>query len=219
MPSGNMKRWARGAAELALPIVFAISGCGEKLCVEGLDIGTTYKVTVLEPANANSQYGVQTSGGPYSQGPDFGVAVSVGETCGSGFDLVAGSTFLLEPVSKEDRMACYGLVGDVSSLQGTQDVQLAQQPFGPMMGGGDFLSTQTYEIQKGGCSGQWQVSLESTGSPPLNTPVPGEYPPVVILRTFHPSASTDIQSCLLPDSKLMEYGYCDDYFVVKLEKT
>jgi hypothetical protein len=219
MPSGNMKRWARGAAELALPIVFAISGCGEKLCVEGLDIGTTYKVTVLEPANANSQYGVQTSGGPYSQGPDFGVGVSSGETCGAGFDLVAGSTFLLEPVSKEDRMDCYGLVGDVSSLQGTQDVQLAQQPFGPMMGGGDFLSTQTYEMQKGGCSGQWQLDFDSSGSPPLNTPVPGEYPPVVLQRTFQPSDTTDIQSCLLPASKLAEYGYCSDGFIVKLEKT
>jgi hypothetical protein len=214
-----MKRRLRFAAKTAVLIACASPGCGEKLCVQGLDIGTTYKVTVLEPANANSQYGVQTSGGPYSQGPDFGVGVSSGETCGAGFDLVAGSTFLLDPVSKRDLMTCYGLVGDVFSVQGTQGEQLVQQLSGPTMNAGGFLSTQTYEIQKGGCSGQWQLSLYSTGSFPLNTPVPGEYPPVVLQRTCQPSDTTDIQSCLLPDSKLMEYGYCEDAFVVKLEKT
>jgi len=51
----------------------------------------------------------------------------------------------------------------------------------------------------------------------LNAPVPGKYPPVVLQRTF--SDAADIQSCLLPDSKLMEYSYCSDFFVVKLEKT
>jgi hypothetical protein len=216
-----MKRRLRFAAKTAVLIACASPGCGEKLCVEGLEIGTTYKVTVLEPANANSQYGVQTSGGPYSQGPDFGIGESVLDvsTCGAGFDLVAGATFLLEPVSKEDLMACYGLVGDVSSLQGTQGVQLVQQLSGPTMNVGDFLSTQTYEIQKGGCSGQWQLSLDSSGSPPLNAPVPGEYPPVLIFRTFEPSATIELQACLLPDSKLTASGWCEDYFVVKLEKT
>jgi hypothetical protein len=86
-------------------------------------------------------------------------------------------------------------------------------------GAADFLFTERYEFQKGGCSGQWQLRLYSSGSPPLNTPVPGEYPPVLVLRTFQPSDTTDIQSCLLPESKLAEHGYCSDYFVVKLEKT
>jgi len=213
------KRRARFAAETAA-LVACVSSCGdERLCVEGLDIGTTYKVTVLEPADVNSQYGVQTSQGPYSQGPDFGIGISVpdAETCGADFDFVAGSTFLLEPVSKRDLMACYGLVGDVSSLQGAPGLQLAEQLLGPTSGGGDILSTQTYEIHSGACSGQWQLSLYSTGSPPLNAPVPGKYPPVVLQRTF--SDAADIQSCLLPDSKLMEYSYCSDFFVVKLEKT
>ena len=211
-----MKRRARFAAETAA-LVACVSSCGdEKFCVEGLDIGTTYRVTVLEPADANSQYGVQTS-----QGPDFGIGISVlgFSTCGAGFDLQAGSTFLLEPVSKEDLMACYGLVGDVSSVQGAPGLQLGQQLSGPTRGGGNFLSTQTYEIQKAGCSGQWQFSLYSSNSPPLNTPVPGEYPPVLIFRTFEPSATIELQTCLLPDSKLMASGSCEDFFVVKLEKT
>jgi hypothetical protein len=95
------------------------SGCDERFCVEGLDIGTTYKVTVLEPADANSQYGVQTS-----QGRNFGRNTSGAQSCGAGFDLVAGSTFLLRPVSKKDLMSCYGRIGDVSDLQGVQDAQL-----------------------------------------------------------------------------------------------
>jgi hypothetical protein len=191
------------------------SGCDEKFCVEGLDIGTTYKVTVLEPADANSQYGVQTSGGP-----EFGIGMSVlgFPTCGAGFDLVAGTTFLVRPVSKVDLMSCYGRIGDVSDLQGAQGV-LTQQVSGLVWGGGDLLRTETYSFQKGGCSGQWQLNFFSSNSPPLDIPVPGEYPPVVIIWTFHPSDTTDIQSCLLPDSKLAEYGYCSDGFVVKLEKT
>ena len=215
MPGGNMKRWARVAAEISMPVLVACAnlGCGEKFCVEGLDMGTTYKVTVLEPADANSQYGVQTS-----QGPDFGVAVSSGETCGAGFDLVAGTTFLVRPVSKVDLMSCYGRIGDVSDLQGAQGV-LTQQVSGPVWGGGDLLRTETYSFQKGGCSGQWQLNFFSSNGPPLDIPVPGEYPPVVIIWTFHPSDTTDIQSCMLPDSKLAEYGYCSDGFIVKLEKT
>jgi hypothetical protein len=199
-------------------VVCVNAGCDKKLCVEGLNIGTTYKVTVLEPADSNSQYGVQIS---ISQGRDFGIGGSVLDvsTCGAGFDLVAGSTFLLKPVSKEDMMACYGFIGDVSSLEGAQGAQLARQLSGPTMGSGNLLWTETYEFQKGACSGQWQFSLYSSNSPPLNTPVPGEYPPVLLLRKFEPYTTTDLQSCLLPDSKLTGSSTCEDYFVVKLEKT
>ena len=102
MPFEKRKRWqGLSARVIALGLVASASSCGEKFCVEGLDIGTTYRVTVLEPANANSQYGVQTS-----NGPDFGIGMSISDfpTCGAGFDFVAGSTFLIEPVSWSRQM-------------------------------------------------------------------------------------------------------------------
>ena len=80
-------------------------------CVEGLDLGTTYRVTVLEPADANSQYGVQTS-----HGLDFGTPVETADTCGVGFDFVSGSTFLIRPVSKADLMGCYGRTANPSEV-------------------------------------------------------------------------------------------------------
>jgi len=196
------------------------SGCDKKFCEDGLDLGTTYKVTVLERADANSQYGVQTPQGPYSQGPDFGVGFYVrdAETCGASFDLVAGSTFLLRPVSKEDLMSCYGRIGEVSDLRGAQGV-LTQQVSAPEWSGGDLLRTDLYNFQKGGCSGQWQLNFFSSHSPPLNPPVPGEYPPVLIYRTFQPTGTIGTQSCPLLDPNVAVSKSCDDLFVVKLEKT
>jgi hypothetical protein len=85
------------------------------------------------------------------------------------------------------------------------------------------MVTPAFEADRGGgCVGQWDLEFISTHyDSPLKTPVLGEYPPVLLGRTFKPDATTDLQSCLLPDSKLATYGagYCMDYFVVKLEKT
>jgi hypothetical protein len=211
------RQWARSLARmLVLGLVGPATSCGEKkYCADGLDIGTTYLVTVLEPANANSQYGVQTS-----NGPDFGTNIFGAHSCGDGFDLVAGSTFLVRPVARLDLMACYGRIGDVSDVQGAQDLQLLQQVYGPMNASGDLLCTETYEVRKGGCSGQWQLNFYSSHlDSPLNAPVPGQYPPVLLERRFWMTETTDLQSCLLPDSKLTASTSCADYFVVKLEKT
>ena len=209
-----MRRRARLLAQtIVLGLVASVMACGEKkFCVEGLDIGTTYRVTVLEPADANSQYGVQTS-----HGPDFGTYVGGMATCGAGFDLAAGSMFSVRPVARQDLMACYGRMGDVSNIQG---VQLVQKMDGPTFSAGDVLITPIYEIQKGACSGDWALGFTSSHhDSPLTIPVPGAYPPVLMLRTFMLSATTDLQSCLLPDSKLTASSSCEDYFVVKLEKT
>jgi len=213
MPRRSVKRSAGLSVATVVLVACANSGCGEKFCVEGLDIGTTYKVTVLDPANANSQYGVQTS-----QGPSLGTNVSDTQSCGEGFDFVAGATFLIEPISKQDLMGCYGRIAVPSDLGG---VQLAGQTGGPTEGGGVLMQTPTFQASfSDGCVGQWQLGFISVDqAPPLKAPVPGEYPPVLLLRTFQPTGAVASQSCPLLDSKLAVSNSCDDYFVVKLEKT
>lgn len=214
-PCQVAKRRTGISASVAVFAVVAVTpSCSkEKYCVEGLDIGTTYRVTVLEPANANSQYGVQTS-----NGPDFGINLFGTPTCGAGFDFVAGSIFTVEAVSKRDLGAgCYGRVAMPS---GISEIQLGGYQTTTSIQGGVLMQTPMYEADHGGgCVGQWQLGFISPrDEPPLDAPVPGEYPPVLLGRTFQPSPTTDIQSCLLPDSKLAEHGYCTDYFVVALEK-
>ena len=190
----------------------AALGCHDmSYCVEGLDLGTTYRVTVLEPADANSQYGVQTS-----HGRDFGTYVDTSGTCGAGFDFVSGSTFLIDPVSKADLNGCYGRIAIPSEVA---EIQLISQISGST-GGGYMMQTPRFEADRGGgCTGQWQLQFISPrNDPPLNTPVPGEYPPVLMQRTFTAHTSA-VQSCLLPNSALAAHSYCFDDFVVKLEKT
>jgi hypothetical protein len=186
-------------------------GCGRDYCVEGLDIGTKYRVTVLEPANDQSQYGVQAS-----YGRDFGVAVGGGRSCGAGFDFVSGSTFTVEPVSKVDMARCYGrraIPGEIA------EVRLIQED-GYSFQGGTLMVTPVYEIERGaGCIGRWQLGFISPhNAPPLSPPHPGEYPPVILARTFDATDKTDQTSCLLQDSKLVANSYCTDYFVISLEK-
>jgi hypothetical protein len=194
-------------------VAFAASCSKEQYCVEGLDIGTTYQVTVLGPADANSQYGVRTS-----NGPNFGINLFGLPTCGAGFDFVAGSIFTVEPVSKQDLgVGCDGRIAIPSSIT---EIQLGGYQTATSIEGGPLMQTPMYEADHGGgCVGQWQLGFISPrDEPPLDAPVPGEYPPVLLGRTFQPPPTTDIQSCLLPDSKLAEHGYCTDYFVVALEK-
>ncbi len=216
MPCQVARRRARLPASVAvLTVVAATPSCSkEEYCIEGLDIGTTYQVTVLGPADANSQYGVRTS-----NGPNFGINLFGLPTCGAGFDFVAGSIFTVEPVSKQDLgVGCDGRIAIPSRIT---EIQLGDQTTASIEGGGPLMQTPVYGADHGGgCVGKWQLGFTSPrDEPPLDTPVPGGYPPVLLDRTFQPSDTTDIQSCLLPDSKLTEYGYCIDYFVIKLEKT
>ena len=110
-------------------------------CVEGLDLGTTYRVTVLEPADANSQYGVQTS-----HGLDFGTPVETADTCGVGFDFVSGSTFLIRPVSKADLMGCYGRTANPSEVA---EIQLVSEMRGGT-GAGSLMATPAFQVDRGG---------------------------------------------------------------------
>jgi len=97
-------------------------------------------------------------------------------------------------------MACYGRIGYVSDVQ---EVQLVQRMDGLTSSAGDVLIRPEYKIQKGACSGIWELGFTSSHSDsPLKTPVPGAYPPVLMVRTFLSDATTDLQSCLLLDSKL-----------------
>jgi hypothetical protein len=186
-------------------------GCQKEYCVEGLDLGTTYRVTVLEPADTNSQYGIQTS-----HGPDFGTSVDATLTCGAGFDFVSGSTFLIEPISKADFNDCYGRIAVPSEVA---EIQLMSQT-DAYTGGGYLMGTPRFQVDRGGgCVGQWQLTFSSPwDAHPLDVPVPGDYPPVVMVRTFYPEGG-DVQPCLLPNSGLATHTYCIDYFVVKLDKT
>jgi len=192
--------------------VSATLGCRTDFCLAGLDLGTTYRVTVLEPADANGQYAIQTS-----HGPDFGISVDPTLTCGTGFDFVSGSTFLIEPVSKGDINGCWGRIAVPTEVAVIQLVSQTNRP----VAGGEVMGTPIFQVDRGaGCTGEWQLDFLSTRhEPPLNTPVPGEYPPVVLERIFTSPPLAEVQSCLLPNSKLADHRYCIDYFVVKLEKT
>jgi hypothetical protein len=194
------------------------AGCtGEKkFCVDGLDLGTTYQVTVLEPANAQSQYAVQTD-----HGLDFGIGTSINglPTCGSGFDLVAGSAFSVTPFSSQGYVDCYGRIAVPSEVI---EIHLAG-PTNYLASASRLMVTTPFEADHGGgCIGLWELQfIPHVQDSPLKTPIPGDYPPVILLRSFRPYPTTDPQSCLLLDSKLVSrgWGYCSDYFVVKLEKT
>jgi hypothetical protein len=190
--------------------LLVVAGCERSYCVEGLDLGTTYRVTVLGPADANSQYGVKTS-----HGPDFGVRVDPTLTCGAGFDFVSGSTFLIEPVSKTDLSNCDGRIAIPSEVA---EIQLVSQT-DRSVGGGELMATPIFQVDRaGGCTGAWQLDFLSTRhDPPLNAPALGDYPPVLLERRFYPAG--DVQPCLLPNSGLTARTYCIDYFVVKLDRT
>ena len=155
-------------------LVFAALGCDKKYCVEGLDLWTTYQVAVLEPVDSNSQYTVQTS-----HGPDFGLYILEMPTCGRGFDFVAGSTFLIEPISKVDLMGCYGRKAIPSEVN---EIQLVRQNDGPVTGTGELMQTPSFEADRGGgCIGNWILGFFSTNhGTPLQTPVSGEYPPTLL---------------------------------------
>ncbi len=199
-------------ANVALIVgVAATLGCGKMgFCVEGLDLGTTYRVTVLEPADANAQYAVQTS-----RGPDFGMQVDIALTCGVGFDFVAGSTFLIEPVSKTDLNYCWGRAAIPSEVT---EIELVSQMDGSVAGGG-VMGTPGFQVDREGCTGRWQLEFNSPRQdPPLSTPVLGEYPPVLMRRDFTPSPD-ELQSCPSPIPGLSARTTCSDYFVVRLDTT
>jgi hypothetical protein len=203
----------RGVALSIVTVLASLAlGCqGADYCVDGLDLGTTYRVTVLEQANKQSQYGVETS-----YGRDFGVGNSDMEayTCGKGFDFVAGTTFEIRPDSREYLAGCYGRIGTPT---GITEVRLLQQ-LDYAIQGGTLMQSPAYEVEREpGCLGRWQVGFISNHrDPPLSPPVPGAYPPVILGRTFRSNAN--LESCLLPDSQLAARGYCMDYFVIRLDR-
>jgi hypothetical protein len=186
-------------------------GCkGIGYCVDGLELGTTYRVTVLEPANNQSQYGVETS-----YGRDFGIGGAVDEyPCGTGFDFVGGSSFEVEPISKRDLRECYGRMAMPS---GVSEVEILEAVDG-VTGDGRLMVTPRFRVRRGaGCVGIWELGFIShLEDPPLEEPVPGEYPPVLLVRRFNPTSEVDV--CRLQDSRPTSMGNCFDYFVVRIEK-
>ena len=100
------------------------------------------------------------------------------------------------------------------------EIQLVSEMRGGT-GAGSLMATPAFQVDRGGgCTGQWELEFISPRhAPPLNAPTPGDYPPVVMMRTFTVIRGTEVQSCLLPNSRLAAYSNCFDYFVVKLEKT
>ena len=187
------------------------SGCGLKMCVEGLEIGTTYRVTVLEPVSETSEYAIQTS-----QGPDFGTQIWDSPGCGTGFDFVSGSSFLVEPVSKVDLPGCFGLLAIPKDVD---ELQLLGESDSGVQGWGKLMRTPPFSVDRAGCTGWWELDfLSPRGAWPLSVPVPGEYPPVLLLRYFT-ATTTDGTVCGSTNATIKMYSVCTDYFVVQLAKT
>jgi hypothetical protein len=186
------------------------SGCGSGMCVDGLDLGTTYQVSVLEVVSETSQYAAQTS-----HGPDFGAQIFGGTQCAVGFDFVAGSEFLIEPVSKLNLNHCYGRLAVPRNVD---EIALLEESNSWSHGGGQLMRTPVYSADRSGCSGWWQLVFISTGASPLKAPIPGEHPPVLLLRYFR-FGTTDGTICGQPSSTIPMYSECKDYFVVQLTKT
>jgi len=194
-----------------LPVLLALLGCDPGFCVDGLDLGRSYRVTVLEPADANSQYGIQLA-----NGRDFGTEVDRTLSCGAGFDVAAGEVFLVEPVSKADVNGCWGRVAIPTDVPGVQLLGESDR----RAAAGFLMATPILRAELAtGCSGDWELIFIWTRGNPVAAPVPGDYPPVVLERLFTARDFTDLQSCLLPSSGLASHGYCADYFVVKLDKS
>lgn len=194
--------WCLALAGLAASLIG--TGCQQSWCVEGLDLGTSYRTTVLDRATPDSRYGVQGR-----NGADFGMAVS-GSTCGSDFDLVADSTFVITPVSKIDLNGCDGRL---AVLSGVTEIELAEEVSFPHRTPGLVMRTPTYRAHRGGdCDGVWQAGYASPhGKVTLGTPIPGTYPSLLLHRLFDATSG----SCVA------EFGGgpvgCDDYFVISLE--
>jgi hypothetical protein len=195
---------ARRFAAIVLVAGLLGAGCKMTWCVEGLELGHSYRTTVLDRATSDSIYGVRSE-----RGAEFGMQVS-GSTCGANFDLIPGSTFVVKPVSKVDCLDCYGRLGVVS---GVSEIQLAEEVTFPVRAAGELMRSPVYRAYHGDtCDGEWQLDyLSSYHDSPLEPPVPGSYPAVVLLRYFNAS----LGSCVA------EFGGdaigCDDYFVISLE--
>jgi hypothetical protein len=203
-PEGRpRKTW--GVSSILLLASLLGEACHRSWCVDGLELRRTYQTTVLDRVSRDSIYGVQ---GP--TGADFGLSLS-GTSCGVGFDFVPGSVFEITPESRIDYDGCYGRIGTPSSLA---EVQLVEQVDYPSHARGELMTTPAYNALRGSnCMGAWQLEyISPRHSPPLDAPVPGTYPAVLLYRSFDafsgscPELSTDRAACA-------------DYFVIALEST
>jgi hypothetical protein len=198
-----------GASTVVFAAVVAacVGSCCRGWCVEGLDLGCTYRTTVLDRASSDSVYGVLRDGGP-----DFGVDVSGVPSCGSGFDLVAGSNFLVTPVKALSLKDCDGRLAVISELK---EMSLLEQVEEPKHGYGALMKTAPYTAQRhSDCLGQWQLDYVSPReAPPVGSAVPGTYPAVLLRRYFNSVSGYCVAEL---GGGAVE---CNDYFVISLEPT
>ena len=172
-------------------------------CVDGVELGVTYEVSVIESYDKNSKFTFDANSGS-----------SPSNACG-GFDLV-GRSFRAKPTRSLSHPACDGRAASVSDVPDLALVSVSgdEYPNSGLMGSEGLTG-----VFRGACEiARWQMQLKAPdqSGDPLAIAAPGKVPPLVMKRTFVPSP-TSLDACRTVGFP-MDKNNCIDTFVVQLRK-
>ena len=172
-------------------------------CVDGVELGVVYEVSVIESYDKNSKFTFDANSGS-----------SPSNACG-GFDLV-GRSFRAKPTRSLSHPACHGRAASVSDIP---DLVLVSKSGHQNNNFGLMSSEGLTGIFRGACEvARWQMLLNAPdrSGDPLAIAAPGKVPPLVMERTFIPSP-TSLEACRSVGFP-MDKNNCIDTFVVQLRK-
>jgi hypothetical protein len=195
----------------ALALAFlGLLGCGGRdACVEGIEEGRTYRVTVVEPYVREGTFLF-----------DPGIAQEGAASCGMGLDFLAGNTFEIRAGRRRLNAVCWMNEGEPKGVPNVTLGRLQRPAAAPP--GSTALVTAFYEATVGdGCFGrEWNLRFSVHGDSPFAVSVPGAKPVAVMLREFIPAMGTS-PACQRPGATTSDTDAsrftCRDAFVVKLE--
>jgi hypothetical protein len=183
-------------AVLALGVTLAgvVAGCRLQMCNDRIDASARYRVTVVDLYNAQSMF----------TNPD---PIGLDNSCAGIDGLAVGNTFELQAHGTVSTVGCMLVLADIVSGVGQATVLGPPETVGGIVAakkGSGFMTAGAYVATS---SGDGDLILELRPGGGLGgiyaTPVPGQYPPLVLDRSFY--SSNNSQTCL-------------DEFVVQLDK-
>jgi hypothetical protein len=190
-------------SRLVLPCWLLLTACGETEPCWGLEKGHTYSVDVLAAYGPESEY--EWAPPPVQNRP----------SCGVDLDIGVGTTLEFEVVEYLDLPAasCLKSGARVSGLTSALEGSAGSRPGGPP---GD-RPAPVYAggpVTLNGCPGAWGMQLAEVGTgAPFAAPVPGQVPPVVLVRVFVPLPESE-ECTHIGDPRTL----CADEFVVQVRK-